>query len=267
MISKYGPLLKNNLRITSHMALIYRANTIFFLLFETVFFVANFYTVHLGFELAGGTLNGWTKHEGFLVGSIFNFTHQIFLCFFSACIFDFGEKSGNGTLDFILLKPHHPLISMWVSCDWLMTNVPCLLLSGCVMVYFMLTSDSVSISFMSTLLCVGFIILGAIFRVALGLLCVSPVFFSEKLHAVDTYWSVAGVGIYPRDVLPKLMQYMFTFGVPVFLVSSVPAEAFFGKHSWSYFLVCFAVGLTFSYLCFRIFNWSLKHYKSVNAGV
>lgn len=265
-ILKYGRLFKNNLRLTAHMTLIYRANTVFFLIFETIFFISNLYTVHLGFQLSGGDINGWTQQQAYLVGSIFNFTHQVFLCFFSSAIFDIGEKSGNGTLDFMLLKPHHPLVSILASTDWLMTNMICLLLSGSVMIYFMISSLAMT-NLLSLLLCFAFIFLGSMFRFFLGLLCVCPVFFSEKLHAVDTYWSLASTGVYPRDVLPKLMQYLFTFAVPIFLVSSVPAEAFFGRHSSYYFLACFFVGLVFCYASLRIFEWSLKHYKSVNAGV
>lgn len=262
-----GRLLKSNFRITLNDAIIYRSHTVFFILFETIFFIANFYTVHIGFDIAGGTINGWTKQEGFLVASIFNFTHQIFLTFFSSFVFDIGEKSGNGTLDFILLKPQRPLITLWVCTCWTLQNIPSTILSGCVLVYLMSTSLNTNITLLTLLTCLSFIILGVLVRLALALLCVSPVFFSEKLHAVDTYWSLASVGVYPQAVLPKIMQHLFTFGLPVFLISSIPAEAFFGMRSGLFLVSSFAVGIVFSIACFRIFSWSLGHYKSVNAGV
>lgn len=263
----WNRLLKGNFRITLNDALIYRSHTIFFMTFETIFFIANFYTVHIGFDVAGGIINGWTKQEGFLVAAIFNFTHQIFLTFFSSFVFDIGEKSGNGTLDFILLKPQDPLVSMWVSTCWTLQNIPSTILSGGVLIYLMSTSLNPHISVYTLITCLCFIALGVLVRLALGLLCVSPVFFSEKLHAVDTYWSLASVGVYPQAVLPQLMQYLFTFGLPVFLISSIPAEAFFGMRSGLFLTVSFLVGLAFCFLGFRIFSWALSHYKSVNAGV
>lgn len=267
MIRKYWALLKGNLRITMHEAMMYRANTIFFILFEGIFFVSNFYAVHLGFELAGGSINGWNKGEAFLVSSIFNFTHQLFLTFFASVVFEVGEKAGNGTFDFILLKPHPPLLTSWVTAEWMAQNIPVVFLSGSAMIYIMTHSTNVNVSLLNTLVCLAFVGLGVIVRFALGLLCVSPVFFSERLHAVDTYWSLASIGSYPQAVLPRVIQYLFTFGLPIFLVSSIPAEAFFGMRSGFYLTVTFGIGLVFSYLGFKVFNWSLSHYKSVNAGV
>ena len=264
---KWRALLKGNLRITMNELLVYRFHTVFYMIFETVFFVSNFYTVHIGFDFAGGTINGWSKQEGFLVSSIFNFTHQIFLTFFASSVFDIGEKSGDGTFDFVLLKPHKPLVSIWVSTVWIAQNIPCLFLSFGVMVYLMCTSYHPDVHWLAWFVCLAFIMLGVLVRLSLALLCVAPVFFSERLHAVDTYWNLAGVGVFPQAVMPKALQYLFTFGLPIFLVSSVPAEAFFGMRSWSYLLVCFLVGVAFCVFGFRVFDWALKHYKSVNAGI
>ncbi len=256
-------------RITLRDAVIYRLNTIFFLIFESIFFVANFYAVHLGFELAQGSINGWTKEEGLLVSAIFSFTHHIFLTFFAAFIFDIGEKAASGTLDFVLLKPCRPLVTLWVTTAWIVQNIPNILISGGVLLYLMVSSSlhSGGLLWTNFIFCLFFIFLGILIRLSLGILCVSSVFFSEKLHAADTYWNTVAIANYPKIVFPRFFQYVFTFVLPVTLISTVPAEVFFGRGSWSYFLSCMIVALLFTFFSIRFFYWSLKSYKSVNAGV
>ncbi len=260
-------LISANWRMTWHDALIYRFHTVFFIVFESIFFIANFYTLHVGFELAGGSVNGWSKEQAFLVSSIFNFTHQIFLTFLSSFIFEIGEKCGSGAFDFILLKPHHPLVSLWASCTWIVQNIPSTVLSGAVFIYLLVTSAPADISLLNYLSGFAFVILGVLVRLGLALLCVCPVFFSERLLAVDTYWNLASVGVYPQQILPRILQYLFTFGLPVMLISSVPAEAFFGMRSPLYLVACFGVGLVFFMFTLKIFAWAIRHYKSVNAGI
>lgn len=266
-IKKYRNLWLANWQITIHDAMNYRANTLFYIVFETLFLLGNFLAVHIGFNIAQGSINGWTREQGFLVTSVFNFTHHIFLSFFASFVFEIGEKSGNGIMDFILLKPQAPLVSLWTSTNWLVQDIPSTMMSGAILVYLMSTATSPLVSTWSTLLCIFFISLGVLVRLSLGLLCISPVFFSEKIHYADSYWNLVNLGLYPRAVFPRLFQYLFTFGFPIMIISSIPAEIFFNMRSSWFIIISLLGALCFTYLSFKIFTWSLKHYKSTNAGV
>lgn len=266
-IKKYQTLFLANWQITLHDAMIYRFNTLFYIIFETLFLFGNFLAVHIGFNIANGSVNGWTREEGFLVTSIFNFTHHIFLSFFASFVFEIGEKSGNGIMDFILLKPQPPLVTLWASTNWLVQDIPSTLMSGSVLIYLMSTATNPHISAWSSLLCFFFIILGVLVRLSLGILCVSPVFFSEKIHYADSYWNLVNLGLYPRSVFPRLLQYLFTFGFPIMIISSIPAEIFFNMRSSLFIILSLLGALAFTWASFKTFAWSLKHYKSVNAGV
>ena len=104
-MKRYLKLFGRTFGLSASTMLIYRANIVFFLIFETFFLAAQFLTVKVGFDLAGAEIAGWTRREAYLLTAVNGLTHQFFICFFINPIFGLGLQVWNGQYDYVLLKP------------------------------------------------------------------------------------------------------------------------------------------------------------------
>ena len=258
-------LFKRTFELSASVMLVYRANVIFFLLFETVFLAAQFLTVSVGFNLAGGQIAGWTRDQAYLLTAVNGLSHQMFICFFINSVFSLGMHVWNGQFDYILLKPLHPLVSLWVNGQFVISNLPTVLINA-VVVIVLLTKASIALVDIPIFL--ALFVIGVVVRVAMSLICVAPVFFSERLGDVeDSFWSVTSLARYPMSIYPRFLVAFMTFVIPIGMLSSIPAGVLFGRHGWQEVLGAVAASIIFTYLAQRIFMLCLRRYQSVNSGV
>lgn len=247
--------------------LIYRGNLVFFLFFESMFLASHFLTIGIGFQFAGGQLGGWTTHEAFLLTAISGFTHQIFVCFFINPIFMLAQHVWSGQFDYILMKPLHPLLSAWAVSESAISNLPNLIVNLILVIYFVLTSP-LPFASLDIAACLVTLVCGFCVRVAFALLCIAPVFFSERLAGVeDSYWSIVGLGRYPLTIYPRWLDRVLMFLIPVGAMGFLPAGALYGKIPTSDLIGATFAAIVFSWICYKIFMLGVRSYKSVNSGV
>jgi len=247
--------------------LLYRSNVIFFLVFESMFMVAQFLGVSIGFDLAGGSIAGWTRDQAMLLTAINTLSHQIFIFLFINSIFNVSVHVWNGYFDYLLLKPLHPLESIWVNGQVVISNIPSVFVSIGVLIYFM-TQNLDFITWIQLPVFVLFIVAGVAVRVALALACVAPVFYAERFaESNEAFWSLTALGRYPLSVYPKAMEMGLTFALPLGMLAAIPASVLFGLHSMIYYAFAFIASLLFVWVCIGIFMRAMRSYQSVNAGV
>lgn len=247
--------------------LIYRANLIFFFLFESMFLAGHFITTALGFRYAGGSIAGWSAQEAFLLTGIASLTHQIFVCFFINPLFMLPQHVWSGQFDYILTKPLHPLFSAAASSEVAISNIPNLIINFCVVVY-LLFFNKIEFNQINIVFFIAAIAFSIAVRVAFALLCVAPVFFSERLAGVeDSYWSVSSLGRYPLSVYPKWISKFLTFILPMGAIAYVPAGILYQKLTINDFLVSVIASTVFCFICYKFFMLSMRNYQSVNSGV
>lgn len=266
-MKRYWSLFKHTFVISTNVMLVYRANIIFFLIFETMFLAAQFMIVSVGFDLAGASVAGWTKDQAFLLTAVNGLSHQFFICFFINPIFGLSSWVWNGQYDYILLKPIHPLAGMFFFGQFVISNVPNLVVNLGLVLYFM-TVNYHGITVMGAVMFAVLVGLGVFMRLALGLICVAPVFLSERLADVeDSFWAFASLARYPLSVYPKSMVRVLTFVVPIGMLASLPASFFFGLESAA--TIAGAVGATigFCVAAVGLFMLCLRRYQSVNSGL
>ena len=160
--------------------LAYRSNLIFFFLFESFFLTSSFLGAGLGVSLAGGSINGWSRDQIFALTALNGVSHQFFVCFFIAPLFNLPEYVWNGRMDYILQKPLHPLLALIATSEIMISNLPNFVINLALAVYFILkiapsSGPSVWMAF-------GLLgILGIAVRFALAIFCMAPAFFAERL--------------------------------------------------------------------------------------
>ncbi|MCX6118365.1 MAG: ABC-2 family transporter protein [Proteobacteria bacterium] len=223
----------------------------------------------MGIEFAGGSLAGWTLNEVYFVAMLYQVGHQLFTTFFLSGLFHVGWFVWSGRMDYVLLKPLHPLIGMHTASEFIISNLPNLIIN---MVLFGICgyrvySDGAEFTISGTLGLIAFFILGIGIRYGIALWVVSPAFFAEKLaEGEDAYWSLLSLAKYPTGVFPRMMQNLFTFILPVATVAAIPSKIFFGKSSWQEILMQIGVTIIFVMASISFFSFSAKRYQSVNTG-
>lgn len=264
-VGYYWSLFRRQFELSASVMLVYRANIFFFLFFELVFLAGQFLTVSVGFDMAGGSVAGWTREQAYLLTAVNGLSHQVFICFFINPIFSVGMQVWNGQYDYLLLKPLHPLLSMWFNGQYVISNLPSLVVNGSAVLYFVALNAASGAALATFLL---LFLVGVAVRVALALACIAPVFFSERLGDVeDSFWSVAGLARYPLSVYPRFLGTFMTFVLPLGMLASVPSSALFGGHTASTLVGAVAASIAFVGLGGKLFMTCLRRYQSVNSGV
>ena len=246
--------------------LAYRANLIFFFLFESFFLVSSFLGAGLGVSLAGGAINGWSRDQIFALTAINGVSHQFFVCFFIAPLFNLPEFVWNGRMDYVLQKPMHPLLALIVTSEVMISNLPNVFINLGLAVYFTLKVAPASGA--QIWLAFGFLILlGLAVRFALAIFCMAPAFFAERLiEGEDGFWSIVGTGRFPTSVFPRTIQRIFLYVIPLSVMAAVPAGLLFHHVEWQQAALAGVSACGFAVTSLVFFNFALRSYKSVNSG-
>lgn len=249
--------------------LAYRANLLYFFLFESFFLVSSFLGAGLGVSLAGGDINGWGRDQMFALTAINGLSHQFFICFLIAPLFNMPEFIWNGRMDHILQKPVHPLIGLMASSEVMVSNIPNLLINLGLAIYFVSGVAANSQIVTGTWLMFFFlVVLGIAVRFALALFCMAPAFFAERLiEGEDGFWNIAGMGRFPTSVFPKVVERILLYVIPLSMMAAVPAGFLFGRLGSVEALGASLGTILFVGIAFFFFNVALRSYKSVNSGM
>lgn len=269
MIKYYWTLLKRVVAVSTSSMLAYRSNVIFFFLFESFFLASNMGGMFLGVNLAGGELSGWSLDQVMFVSSLYSVGHQIFVTFCMGGLFSTGWYVWSGRMDYILLKPLHPLAGLHAASEFVISNVPNILINIMIFVFFYNRVVSIGGAdrtwhILGLLL---FFLAGMAVRYGICLLVVTPAFFAEKLaEGEDAYWSLQSLAKYPTGVFPRFMQWIFTFILPVATIAAIPAEVFFGRQNIGTAAGHLGISVIFSWLTVKFYELGARRYQSVNTG-
>lgn len=256
-----------NFEISLSVMLTYRENVLYFLVFESFFILAQFLTMKVGFDVAGASLKGWTREQAYVLTAINGLSHQVFICFFINGVFSITQWVWNGAFDYILLKPVPPLVGSLMCGQMIISNFPGLLINAVLLIVLALQGQS-SFTVVNLLAASAIFFLGVAVRVALALLVITPVFFSERLsHGETSFWAIVRLSGYPMNIYWKAVENILTFFIPIALLSYTPAAIVLNKSEGILWLLgSLASGVVFVTLAYGVFSWGVTHYKSVNSG-
>lgn len=265
----YWSIFKQVANISVASMLIYRSNVFFFFLFESFFLVANLAGLSMGVNFAGGSLAGWSFEEVMFIAMLQQVGHQLFTTFFISGLFHIGWFVWSGRMDYVLLRPLHPLVGMHAANEFIISNIPNLVVNGALFLHFWwrLSEKGLTFNALNVLALTAFFLMGMAVRYGLALLVVSPAFIAEKLsEGEDAYWSLQSLAKYPTGVFPRVLQNIFTFVLPIATIAAIPSEVFFGRQTWSASLLYLCVAAIFSVVCVKFFELCARNYQSVNTG-
>ena len=214
------------------------------------------------FYSSGFELGGWPWQEALLVLGFAQLVDAFFLLFFVPNLRRISEMVQDGTLDFVLLKPVDS--QFWVSVQKLdPVGLPYLLLGAALLGYAGWASG-LEVGGWARLAFAG---TGAIFLVyALAfLLATTSIWFVKIFNVVHFLSSLIWSAQYPVQAYARPFRIFLTFVLPVYFMTTAPAELALGRAAgvapWAMFLVALAL-FGFSRAFWR---FALRFYTSASS--
>jgi ABC-2 type transport system permease protein len=244
------------------MYFIYPLSTILFLIAKILRFFTFFLFLYLLTDKTK-TLAGYTQNQiifFYLTFNLIDIAEQIFL----RGVYWFRGALISGNFDLRLTKPVNPLFSVLFShTDFI--DVSTLILLVFFIINFIQKSAFI-ISPQNILLYLLLILNGFIIGLSLHIIVSSlGVITLEVDQLIWIYRDLATMARYPIDVYHLHLQRILTFIIPIGLIFTIPAKAFFSLLTPKWIAFSFAFGIIFLLLSLKLWQVCLKRYSSASS--
>jgi ABC-2 type transport system permease protein len=240
----------------------YRLNFLLAVLSSCGHLVGNCFGLSL-FYTGKGTLGGWPFHEALLVMGLFTTLQGLNRVMLSPNLARIVEHMRTGTLDFVLLKPIDS--QFWLSTrrisPWGLPDV-CF---GFGLIAF--AAHRLGLPANSLLWALGPLLLSCIIQYSLWFILASiSIWYVKVFNVTEVFNALLAAGRYPIDALPAgVYRFVFSFIVPVALLTTVPANVALGKPTGASLLIAVAFALgTFSVSRY-FWRFALRYYTSASS--
>jgi len=203
-------------------------------------------------------LKGYTFQQAALFYMIFNLIDTIAQILFRE-VYRFRQLVVSGSLDTILLKPYHPFLRILVGGVDLL-DVFLLIPYTLITVYIAAQGHIMFSNFFSFLsLLLNAIWIATSFHIivlALGILT------SEVDHTILIYRDMTSLGRFPMAIYKEPIRSIFTFIIPVGVMTSFPSQALLGTLSTNGYIFSFVISSILFYGAMKLWTFALKRYQS-----
>jgi ABC-2 type transport system permease protein len=240
----------------------YRLNFLLAVLSSLGHAIGNYFGLSL-FYTGKGSLGGWPFDEALLVMGLFTTLQGFNRVLLSPNLARIVEHMRTGTLDFVLLKPIDS--QFWLSTrrisPWGLPDVG----FGLGMIAF--AAWRLGLPAASLAWAIGPLLLSAVIQYCLWFILASiSIWYVKVFNVTEVFNALLAAGRYPIDALPAgLYRFVFTFVVPVALLTTVPANVALHKPTSTLLWVSllFAVG---AFTVSRYFwRFALRYYTSASS--
>jgi ABC-2 type transport system permease protein len=259
-LSIYSALWKNSVA----REMIFKTNFLLWIVVEILWFAMQLSFIQVLY-LHTDTIGSWTKWQVVLLIGGSHLIQQVFQAFFLINCTNLSELVRNGKLDFLLLLPVNTrfVVSLrqvdlgaFVNAAWAIA----------VMVY---AAHRLNLS-PSMLQILGFVALGVagvVIHYSLMFLLAAISFWTVKAQGIVWgYYNLFNIARLPDEAFRGAFRLVFTFAIPMLLVSNVPVRVLAGTlESPRQILVL----LLMSAICFAVSEWgwraSVRRYTSASS--
>jgi ABC-2 type transport system permease protein len=260
---RYARLLSVQLRASALLSLQYRYDFLIDGLIEAFWAVTAVIPLFVVFK-ARPTVAGWTFGEALVVAGWFTFLQGILEGAINPSLTAVVDHIRKGTLDFVLLKPADAqfLVSTAKFQPWRSMNV---LTAIAIFVYAFVTlgrAPAISGVLASlVLLCTSTLLL-----YSLWILTVSAAFYVVKVDNLTyLFSSIFDAARWPASVFRGPLRFIFTFVIPLALMTTFPAQALLGKLSLPTLVFAVLGALLFAALARLVWLRSIGKYTSASS--
>lgn len=256
----YAALWKNS--VTREM--IFKANFLLWVVVEVLWFALQLSFISVLY-LHTDNIGSWTKWQVVLLIGASHFIQQIFQAFFLINCTNLSELVRNGKLDFLLLLPVNTrfvvsLRQVDLGAFVNAASAVAVMAYACVKLQFVPTMGHI-FAFVALCLC------GIAIHYSLMFLLASISFFTVRAQGIVWgYYNLFNIARMPDEAFRGLFKALFTFAVPMLLVSNVPVRLLIGTLTSPRQVLLL---VTMSLVCFAVSEWgwraSLRRYTSASS--
>ena len=248
----------------------FRSNFIVEIITRAFWFCAQLLLFELIFQSVN-TINDWSRYEYFAFMATGMLINAIVETLFMPNCANFSELIRKGDLDFVLLKPiDTQFLISFEKVNLAMLNQ--VVLACCLLGYSLWKLGTV-LTVTHVLLYALLIVVAVSFFYSLMLILSSTsIWFGRNQGLYDFWFYVTAFARYPRSIysgsiLGEALQMVFSYVIPILLVVTVPARTLLGKslEPSGLHLVTITAAVVGLYFSRRVFNWSLRSYRSASS--
>lgn len=247
--------------ITREMS--FKGNFILWIIVELLWFGLQLSFVGVVFTQTS-QIGSWSAWQVVLLTGASNFIQQIYQAFFLVNCTNLSELVRTGKMDFLLLLPVNTrfVVSMRQVDISSFANAA---FAACVMVFaahkLHLTPTVVELAGFAALCVVGLLI-----HYSLMFMLASVSFWTVRAQGIVWgYYNLFNIARMPDDAFHGVFKAVFTFALPVLLVSNVPVRVLADKlTSPSACVLLFGLGLVWAAISQWFWRLSLRHYTSAS---
>ena len=256
----YAALWKNS--VTREMS--FKGNFILWIIVELLWFGLQLCFVSVLFSQTK-SIGSWTKWQMVLLVGASNFIQQLYQAFFLTNCTNLSELVRTGKMDFLLLLPVNTrfLVSLRVVDLGAFVNA---LFAVCVMVFatmkLHLHPNLGQLAGFAALCLVGILI-----HYSLMFILATICFWTVRAQGIVWgYYNLFNIARMPDEAFRGAFKAVFTFALPVLLVSNVPVRVLAGKiYSPSAWLLLLGVGAAWAIAAEWFWRFSIRRYTSASS--
>ncbi|WP_257448573.1 ABC transporter permease [Archangium lipolyticum] len=264
MLRRYIRLFGVQLRASSLLAMQYRGDFLVEGLISLFWSVTALAPLFVVFQKQEQQIGGWSFGESLLVIGWFTLLQGILEGAISPSLTGVVEHIRKGTLDFVLLKPADAqfLVSTTRFLPWRATNV--LVALGIFVYGFHLLGRTPSpLGVLISLVLLGCSVL---LLYSLWILTVSAAFFVVKVDNLTYFFtSIFDAARWPASVFRGVLAFIFTFVIPLAVMTTFPAEAMLGRLPLMALVWSVLGSAFFAFVSRRVWLYSIGHYTSASS--
>jgi len=212
----------------------------------------------------GGEVAGWTFPETLVVMGWFGLMKGVLEGAVNPSLTAVVEHIRKGTLDFVLLKPADAqfLVSTQRFEPWRIVDVA----AGLAVMAFAFHRMGRAPGPGAVLLAAAVLASAVVILYSLWILVVSAAFFVVKVDNLSfLFLSLYDAARWPADVFPWMLRAVFTFVVPLAVLTTFPAQALLGRMRWEGVLATAAGAGLFALVARQVWLRSIGRYTSASS--
>jgi ABC-2 type transport system permease protein len=256
----YAALWKNS--VTREMS--FKGNFLLWILVELLWFGLQLSFVSVVFSQTE-SVGTWSKWQMVLLVGASNLIQQLYQAFFLTNCTNLSELVRTGRMDFLLLLPVNTrfLVSLRVVDLGAFVNA---LFGLCVMIF-----AAAKLNLHPTIgQLAGFsalCIVGVLIHYSLMFILASICFWTVRAQGIVWgYYNLFNIARMPDEAFKGAFKAVFTFGLPVLLVSNVPVRVLADKiSSPAMWLLLIGIGLAWAVISELFWRVSVRHYTSASS--
>jgi ABC-2 type transport system permease protein len=257
--SIYGALWKTS--VTREMS--FKGNFILWIIVELLWFGLQLSFVSVVFSQTN-SIGSWTTWEVVLLTGASNFIQQIYQAFFLVNCTNLSELVRTGKMDFLLLLPINTrFVVSTRQVD--ISSFANAAFAACVM-GFAAHKLHLHPSLMELFGFAALCIVGLVIHYSLMFMLASVSFWTVRAQGIVWgYYNLFNIARMPDEAFHGVFKAVFTFALPVLLVSNVPVRVLADKlTSWHALVWLLGLGILWAVISQWFWKLSLRHYTSAS---